>query len=114
MNHRNSISAARKNGANGGEIHLQTLKQPNSGINGHIENDDLLLSLVNISQAAREGRVEIFQNENRTVEELNSLDEDGLAPIHHAAHYDRTDVVEELIGRGAIKQLIPVKFSLME
>ncbi|XP_077862816.1 uncharacterized protein LOC102805597 [Saccoglossus kowalevskii] len=101
---RDSTTSAKRISANttaSGEIFLHHLKHPYPNFTGHFFNDDVLLGLVNISQAAREGRVEIFQNENRTIAELNSLDEDGLAPLHHAAHYDRTDVVEILIMRGA-------------
>ncbi|XP_070579660.1 transient receptor potential cation channel subfamily A member 1-like [Ptychodera flava] len=96
-----SASSIAGNLVNANDITLQEVQSSFNSFKGHFESDDVLLGLVNISQAAREGRVEIFQNDRRTPEELNSRDEDGLAPLHHAAHYDRTEVVEELILRGA-------------
>ena len=56
-------------------------------------------------QAYREGLVDIV----RTVlhggaPTIDTLDEEGFAPIHHAVRYDRAEIVQLLINAGSGKK----------
>lgn len=56
-------------------------------------------------QACREGLVDIV----RTVLQggattIDTLDEEGFAPIHHAVRYDRAEIVKLLINAGSGKK----------
>ena len=56
------------------------------------------------SQACREGIVDVVRKllQGR-VPTINSLDDEGFAPLHYAARYDRAAIVQLLISAGAGK-----------
>lgn len=61
--------------------------------------------VVFFQQACREGLVDIV----RTVlhggaPTIDTLDEEGFAPIHHAVRYDRAEIVKLLINAGSGKK----------
>lgn len=53
-------------------------------------------------QACRDGLIDIVRAlQQRGVPTINTLDKDGLAPIHYAARYDHEEIVQLLIEGGA-------------
>lgn len=53
-------------------------------------------------QACRDGLIDIVRAlQQRGVPTINTLDKDGLAPIHYAARYDHKEIVQLLIEGGA-------------
>lgn len=57
-----------------------------------------------ISQACREGIVDVVRTLlHGSVPTINTLDEEGFAPLHYAARYDRATIVQLLINAGAGK-----------
>ncbi|XP_027043650.1 ankyrin-3-like [Pocillopora damicornis] len=57
---------------------------------------------VGLHQACRDGLIDIVRAlQQRGVPTINTLDKDGLAPIHYAARYDHEEIVQLLIEGGA-------------
>lgn len=55
-------------------------------------------------QACREGIVDVVRTLLQgSVPTINTLDEEGFAPLHYAARYDRAGIVQLLISAGAGK-----------
>lgn len=57
---------------------------------------------VGLHQACRDGLIDIVRAlQQRGVPTINTLDKEGLAPIHYAARYDHEEIVQLLIEGGA-------------
>ena len=55
-------------------------------------------------QACREGIVDVVRTLlDGRAPTINTLDEEGFAPLHYAARYDRATIVQLLINAGAGK-----------
>ena len=62
------------------------------------------ISSWSISQAARDGLVDLVQTQLKEGEvAINDDDEDGFSALHHASRYNRVGVVRMLIDAGAGK-----------
>ena len=57
-----------------------------------------------LPQACRDGIVDVVRTLlEGTVPTIDTLDEEGFAPLHYAARYDRAEIVLLLINAGASK-----------
>ncbi|CAH1795593.1 unnamed protein product [Owenia fusiformis] len=61
------------------------------------------ISHITLTQAAREGLVYIIEQHLKTTtnKQLNELDNDLFTPLHHAARYNRVEVMQLLLDKGA-------------
>lgn len=88
---------SRKNNANRPRSSTSILRR---SISDSVERN--LCHRVGLHQACREGIVDVVRTLlHGSVPTINTLDEEGFAPLHYAARYDRATIVQLLINAGA-------------